>query len=338
MEDRAILKVNGLTVGFDTDNGPIRAVENVTFDVRRGETLAIVGESGCGKSVTSLALMGLLDKRTAGILGGSAEFCAESGIIDIASASESTMRSLRGAQISMIFQEPMTALNPVHRIADQIGEVLTVHTALKKKAAYIRAVKLLSDVGINEPRRVAAMYPHQLSGGMRQRVCCAMAIAGEPSLIIADEPTTALDVTIRAQILGLLDDLKKRLNAAVILITHDLGVVRNTADKAVVMYSGRIVERGSTDELFGDPRHPYTIGLMKSRPSAALPHKRLYSIPGRVPDPKDRPNGCTFCDRCELHAKYGEPVCESEFPCEIKITDTHYAACHLAKRKCGDVQ
>jgi peptide/nickel transport system ATP-binding protein/oligopeptide transport system ATP-binding protein len=291
-----LLSVRDLRTWFYTDQGIARAVDGVSFDVRAGETLGIVGESGCGKTVTSLSILGLLPQPPARVEAGSAiRFAGE----ELVGVGERRLRALRGNEISMIFQEPMSSLNPVYTVGDQIGEALRLHKGLDRRAARAESIRLLGEVGIAEPERRVDEYPHQLSGGMRQRVMIAMALSCEPRLLIADEPTTALDVTIQAQILDLLAALRRKLGMAVLLITHDLGVVAEVCDRVVVMYAGQVVETGDVYEIFADPKHPYTRGLLDSLPSIDNPGQRLNSIPGTVPNPTAWPAGCRFQERCD---------------------------------------
>ena len=302
----SLLEVKDLKTWFYTDAGIGKAVDGVTFSLDRGKVLGIVGESGCGKSVTSLSIMRLVDPATGKYEGGSIMFDGQ----DILKLSEKEMRKLRGNKISMIFQEPMTSLNPVFTIGYQIEESLMLHKGMDKKAARERAIELLELVGIPEAKKRVEEYPHQLSGGMRQRVMIAMALAGDPELLIADEPTTALDVTIQAQILDLLKDLQKKLNMSIIIITHDLGVIAEMADEVAVMYAGDIVEKAKTRELFDDPKHPYTIGLMNSIPDVNEDVERLRTLEGLVPSLYDMPAGCRFAPRCQFAC----PECERENP------------------------
>jgi peptide/nickel transport system ATP-binding protein/oligopeptide transport system ATP-binding protein len=290
-----LLSVRDLRTWFFTDQGVAKAVDGISFDVLEGETLGIVGESGCGKTVTSLSILGLLPRPPAQIMEGSSIRLRGEELIG---CGERRMRSLRGNDISMIFQEPMSSLNPVYTVGDQIVEVLRLHRGMDRKAARAEAVRLLTEVGISEPERRVDEYPHQLSGGMRQRVMIAMALSCEPQLLIADEPTTALDVTIQAQILDLLAALRAKFGMAVLLITHDLGVVAEVCDRVVVMYAGQVVETGSVYDIFDEPAHPYTRGLLASLPSVDDPGKRLDSIPGTVPNPVAWPDGCRFRARC----------------------------------------
>ena len=292
----SLLEVKDLKTYFYTDAGVGKAVDGVTFSLEKGKVLGIVGESGCGKSVTSLSIMRLVDTTTGKYEGGEILFEGK----DILKLSEKEMRKLRGNKISMIFQEPMTSLNPVFTIGYQIMESLMLHKNMNKKEAHDRAIELLELVGIPEAGKRVDEYPHQLSGGMRQRVMIAMALAGDPELLIADEPTTALDVTIQAQILDLLKSLQKKLNMSIIIITHDLGVIAEMADEVAVMYAGDIVEKAKTKELFADPKHPYTIGLMNSIPDIDDEHDRLNTLEGLVPSLYEMPKGCRFAPRCQF--------------------------------------
>ena len=299
----SLLEVKDLKTYFYTDSGVAKAVDGVTFSLDKGKTLGIVGESGCGKSVTSLSIMRLVDPATGRNEGGSIVFDGQ----DLLTLPEKEMRKLRGNRISMIFQEPMTSLNPVFTIGDQIAESLKLHKGLDKKAARDRAIELLELVGIPEAGKRVDEYPHQLSGGMRQRVMIAMALSGDPELLIADEPTTALDVTIQAQILQLLKDLQEKLHMSIIIITHDLGVIAEMADEVAVMYAGDIVEKAPTRALFDDPKHPYTIGLMNSIPDINDHVSRLRTLEGLVPSLYDMPSGCRFAPRCQFCC----PECEA---------------------------
>ena len=311
---------------FFTDAGTVKSVDGVSFDVPIGKTVGIVGESGCGKSVTSLSLMQLLQRPQGQIVSGEIRLNRGGKVYNIANTPQEIMQDLRGNAISMIFQEPMTSLNPVFRIGDQVDEVIALHEGKGKSKEEIRrqTIEALELVGIANSEGVAKMYPHELSGGMRQRVMIAMALACHPRVIIADEPTTALDVTIQAQILDLLRDLKDKINASIMLITHDLGVIAEMADYVVVMYAGRIVEKGTAEEIFYHPSHPYTLGLMASKPVVGREVEELYSIPGKVPNPVDMPNYCYFRDRCEM--KLG--CCDGDYPCEIHLSDTHVVSCY----------
>ncbi|HNX13991.1 MAG TPA: ABC transporter ATP-binding protein [Oscillospiraceae bacterium] len=332
-EFTAVMRDSGNVVEFDdlhtyffTDLGIVKAVDGVSFDVPKGKTVGVVGESGCGKSVMSLSLMQLLQRPTGQIVSGEIRFDSGDGIYDIAKTPTYFMQKIRGNKISMIFQEPMTSLNPVFRIGDQVDEVITLHNLeMNKEAVKNRTIEMLNMVGIANSEGVYKMYPHELSGGMRQRVMIAIALACNPKLIIADEPTTALDVTIQAQILDLLRTLKDKINGSIMLITHDLGVIAEMADFVVVMYAGRIVEKGTATEIFTDPKHPYTIGLMKSKPIVGKVTERLYNIPGQVPNPINMPNYCYFRDRCEKCID----KCSGQYPPEIRISDTHFVSCYL---------
>ena len=322
------LEVDGLRTYFFTDIGTSKAVDGVSFDVPQGKTVGVVGESGCGKSVTSLSIMQLLQRPVGQIVEGAIRLNLGDKAYDITKTPLNVMQTLRGNFMSMIFQEPMTSLNPVFRIGDQIEEVLMLHRENKdEKAIKARTIELLEMVGIANSEGVYKMFPHELSGGMRQRVMIAMALACDPKLIIADEPTTALDVTIQAQILDLLRDLKDKINSSIMLITHDLGVVASMADYVVVMYAGRVVEKGTADDIFHHPAHPYTIGLMKSKPVVGKKVDALYNIPGSVPNPVDMPNYCYFRDRCEMRCA----ECDGDYPPEIRISDTHVVSCYRFK-------
>ena len=306
-EATPLLDVTDLRTYFHTDAGTAKAVDGVSFHVNKGEVLGIVGESGCGKSVTSLSIMQLIPQPPGEILEGSSiRFKGD----ELVGAGEKRLRDIRGNDIAMIFQEPMTSLNPVFPVGDQISEALRLHRSMKKQEATERAVEMLRLVGIPNPAERASDYPHQLSGGQRQRVMIAMSLACEPELLIADEPTTALDVTIQAQILDLLAELRSRLGMAVILITHDLGVVAEVCDRVVVMYAGQVVEHGTVDQIFADPRHPYTEGLLKAVPRLGARKEKLAVIPGTVPSPLHWPIGCRFHDRCP----YGWDKCVKELP------------------------
>jgi peptide/nickel transport system ATP-binding protein len=320
-----VLEVKNLHTVFFTNSGLFRAVDDVSFTVRRGETLAIVGESGCGKSVTALSLMRLVPDPPGRVVGGSVVLEGT----DLLELDEAEMRDVRGNRISMIFQEPMTSLNPVMRIGDQIVEVVRLHREITAKDAWKQAVDMLRLVRIPEPERRALEYPHQLSGGMRQRAMIAMALACRPALLIADEPTTALDVTIQAQILALIVDLQQRLGTGLILITHDLGVVAQTAQRVIVMYAGKKVEEATVEALFENPRHPYTRGLMASMPEVITQETkadaRLTEIPGMVPSLTNLPPGCAFAPRCKLAIDR----CRAEYP-PLQDFDGHLAACWRA--------
>ena len=324
------LEIENLRTYFHTDSGVVQSVDGVSFDVPMGKTVGVVGESGCGKSVTSMSIMQLLQKPQGQIVSGEIRLNLGDVAYDIAKTPEKVMENLRGNVISMIFQEPMTALNPVMRIGAQVEEVIRLHQGRKtKEEIRKKVISLLETVGIANSRGVYSMYPHNLSGGMRQRVMIAMALACNPKLIIADEPTTALDVTIQAQILDLLKNLKEKLGSAIVLITHDLGVVAGMADYVVVMYAGRVVEKGTAEEIFYHPAHPYTIGLMASKPVVGKRVDVLYSIPGKVPNPINMPNYCYFHDRCDR----GQEDCRGDYPAEIKLSPTHTVSCYRAMPK-----
>ncbi len=320
------VEFDNLHTYFFTDAGTVKSVDGVTFDVPIGKTVGVVGESGCGKSVTSLSLMQLLQRPQGQIVEGEIRLNLGDKAYDIAKMPTEKMQKLRGNYMSMIFQEPMTSLNPVFRIGDQVDEVIALHDGEGKSKAEIRdrTIELLEMVGIANSQGVYRMFPHELSGGMRQRVMIAMALACNPRIIIADEPTTALDVTIQAQILDLLRQLKEKINSSIMLITHDLGVIAEMADYVVVMYAGRVVEKGTAEEIFEHPAHPYTIGLMASKPVVGKKVDKLYSIPGKVPNPINMPNYCYFKDRCEMCID----ACNGAYPCEISLSDTHKVSCY----------
>ncbi len=371
-----IIEFENLNTYFYTDTGIVKAVNGVTFSIPEGSTVGVVGESGCGKSVTSLSLMQLVQGPSGQIVDGSIRFRTnafkrdkfgkkihvyeteivdgvevpvkdekgkpvkkkdalggymfemEEKVYDIAKMPLEAMRGIRGREISMIFQEPMTSLNPVFTIGNQLNEVAFLHIeGISKKAAKARSIEMLELVGIADPQGVYKKYPHELSGGMRQRVMIAMALLCNPRLIIADEPTTALDVTIQAQILDLLREIKDKISGSIMLITHDLGVVAEMADFVVVMYAGKVIEMGTAEDIFDNPLHPYTIGLQKSKPTVDGEVESLYCIPGFVPNPVDIPNYCHFRDRCDKCRK----ECAGEYPHLIKVTDTHSVACYLYK-------
>lgn len=314
-----IIKVKNLKTYFHTEDGIVRAVDDVSFKINKGETVAIVGESGCGKSITSLSIMGLIQKPIGRIEGGEILFKGK----DILKFPEKEMMHIRGNKISMIFQEPMTALNPVFTIGDQVGEAIIIHQNVNKHEARKRTIQALKNVGIPRADEIVDCFPHELSGGMRQRVMIAMAMSCSPELLIADEPTTALDVTIQAQILHLMRQLKEKTGTSIMLITHDLGVVAEMADFVVVMYAGKIIEKAPVMELFENPLHPYTIGLLKSKPVLNELQDRLYSIPGQVPNPLDMPKGCYFNPRCDK--KKGECLrCQPEL---VEVKPGHMVAC-----------
>lgn len=321
-----VLEIEDLHTHFFTDVGVVKAVDGISFDVPEGKTIGVVGESGCGKSVTSLSIMQLLQRPQGQVVGGEIRLNMGDKAYNIVKTPQIRMQTIRGNYVSMIFQEPMTSLNPVFRIGAQIEEVIELHEGKNKtkEERKHRTIELLEMVGIANAEGVYRMFPHELSGGMRQRVMIAMALACNPKLIIADEPTTALDVTIQAQILDLLRRLKDKINSSIMLITHDLGVIAEMADYVVVMYAGRIVERGTAEEIFANPCHPYTIGLMASKPVVGKKVDKLYSIPGKVPNPVNMPNYCYFKDRCEMCVG----GCDGEYPREIKLSPTHTVTCY----------
>ena len=354
MKDPAnILEIDNLHTYFFTDQGVVKAVNGVSFNVPKNATVGVVGESGCGKSVTSMSVMQLLQGPQGQIVSGNIRFNShdykrdargnmiptgevdqygtplyemEDKVFDIANMPIHEIHRIRGRQIAMIFQEPMTSLNPVFTIGDQLDEVTFIHVpGATKEMAKARSMEMLSLVGIAAPERVYKAFPHELSGGMRQRVMISMALACNPRLIIADEPTTALDVTIQAQILDLLRDLKDKMDGSVLLITHDLGVIAEMADYVVVMYAGRVIEMGTVQEIFHDPRHPYTIGLQKSKPTMDSDSDTLFNIPGNVPNPVNMPNHCYFKERCDRCIE----KCGGDYPCMVQVSPTHYVSCHL---------
>jgi len=316
------LRVEALSCGFETEDGYVRVVDEISFGVAAGETLGIVGESGCGKTVSALAVMGLLPKPAGGLEGGKILFNGQ----DLASVDRSAMRRVRGREIGMIFQEPMTALNPVHRVGKQLFEALKLYeSGLAQSELDRRAIELLDQVGIPAPERRLREYPPQLSGGMRQRVMIAMAVAGRPKVLIADEPTTALDVTVQAQILDLLRALQRDYGMAMIFITHDLGVVAEFCDQVIVMYAGRIAEQAGVHELFRTPRHPYTHGLIRSIPAVDTPSKSMLPvIEGVVPKLTEMPAGCRFSNRC----RFADELCLAETPARDTVAPGHEVACH----------
>lgn len=326
-DSRNVVEFDDLHTYFYTDIGTVKAVDGVTYDVPQGTTVGIVGESGCGKSVTSLSLMQLVQAPQGQIVSGEIRYLASDGkCYNIAKMPRSEMLHIRGKEISMIFQEPMTSLNPVFTIGEQMDEVVLLHEeGATAESAKAHSIEMLQLVGIAMPDKVYASYPHELSGGMRQRVMIAMALSCGPRLIIADEPTTALDVTIQAQILDLLRGIKDKINGSIMLITHDLGVIAEMADYVVVMYAGRIIEKGTVREIFHTPKHPYTVGLMRSKPSVNKAVDRLYSIPGQVPNPINMPNHCYFKNRCEKCTE----KCGGEYPPMLQFSPTHFAACYL---------
>ena len=314
-----------LKVYFRGDDAVSRAVDGVSFDVRQEETVCLVGESGCGKTVTSLSILGLIETPPGEIVDGRILFSGRN-LLDL---TDEEMQKIRGNHVAMVFQEPLTSLNPVFTIGDQIGEAVMIHNAVDAKTLHKRCVQLLRDVGIPSPEQRLHNYPHQLSGGQRQRVMIAMALACDPDLIIADEPTTALDVTVQAQILKLLKSIQKNRAMSVLYITHDLGVVANIADRVYVMYAGIITEQGNADQIFHDAQHPYTQGLLAALPSRSKRGERLYSIPGTVPDPAHKPGGCPFHPRCR-HAISG---CRKELPKMCDHGNGHLARCPVLYEK-----
>ena len=319
-----LLQVDDLVTAFDTEGGRVHAVDGASFSMDRGSTLGIVGESGCGKSVTALSIMALLPRPSGKVVSGRIVFDNQ----DLLTLCAADMQAIRGRRISMIFQEPMTALNPVHRIGSQINEVYDLHfPAMISRDRHDAVAQMLGNVGIADPLMVMKAYPHQLSGGMRQRVMIAMALASSPDILIADEPTTALDVTVQAQIMALIKELQKKMGMAVILITHDLGLIAENCDHAVVMYGGRVVERSAVKELFTHPVHPYTRGLISSIPGlAAVPKSILPTIRGRVPSLDKMPRGCRFSNRCPRVMER----CHTVIPKEIQVKGNgHFASCHL---------
>ncbi len=331
-----VVEIENLHTVFFTDNGTVNSVNGVSFNIPKNKVVGVVGESGCGKSVTSLSIMQLVQSPQGQVIEGSIRFNTddlgndETGnklAYDIVKMPTKDMYKIRGKDITMIFQEPMTSLNPIFTIGYQLDEVMFIHEPnMSKEDVKKHSIEMLIKVGISMPERTYNSYPHELSGGMRQRVMIAMALAGSPKLIIADEPTTALDVTIQAQILDLLKSIQKEIGCSIMLITHDLGVIAEMADEVIVMYAGRVIERGTVREIFNDPRHPYTIGLQKSKPLINTDvNEPLYSIPGQVPNPINMPDHCFFKSRCnKCMAK-----CSGEYPKEIKISDTHYVSCYL---------
>lgn len=335
-DENNIIEIDNLETNFFTDSGTVKSVNGVSFNIPKNKVVGVVGESGCGKSVTSLSIMQLVQAPQGQIVGGEIRYNSEELGYDengkkiaynIAKMPTKEMFKVRGKDITMIFQEPMTSLNPVFTIGYQLDEVMFIHFPdMPKEEVKAHSIEMLNLVGISMPERVYKSYPHELSGGMRQRVMIAMALAGNPKLIIADEPTTALDVTIQAQILELLKNIQKKTGCAIMLITHDLGVIAEMADEVVVMYAGRVIEKGTVNEIFKNPLHPYTIGLQASKPLITSDaNKPLYSIPGQVPNPINLPNTCFFKNRCNVcNAK-----CNGAYPKEIKVTDTHYVSCYL---------
>ncbi len=339
-DENNVIEIDNLETCFFSDNGTVKAVNGVSFDIPKNKIVGVVGESGCGKSVTSLSIMQLVQAPQGQVTGGEIRFNSddlgydENGkkrAYNIANMPTQEMYKIRGKDITMIFQEPMTSLNPVFTIGYQLDEVSFLHTPdISKEDAKAYSVDLLKKVGISMPEHVYESYPHELSGGMRQRVMIAMALAGKPKLIIADEPTTALDVTIQAQILELLKELQKAHGCSIMLITHDLGVIAEMADEVVVMYAGKVIERGTVKEIFHDPKHPYTIGLQKSKPLiTSSVNEPLYSIPGNVPNPINLPDTCYFKNRCNRCTE----KCKGKYPDVVKISDTHFVSCYLYDQK-----
>ena len=327
MQDPAnAVEFDNLHTYFFTDTGVVKSVDGVSFEVPIGKTVGIVGESGCGKSVTSLSLMQLLQRPQGQVVEGAIRLNMGEKAYDVTKMPQEKMQGIRGNMVSMIFQEPMTSLNPVFRIGKQIEEVIELHDGegKTKEDVKARAIELLEMVGIANSEGVYKMFPHELSGGMRQRVMIAIALACNPRIIIADEPTTALDVTIQAQILDLLRNLKDKINSSIMLITHDLGVIAEMADYIVVMYAGRVVEQGTAEDIFENPSHPYTIGLMASKPVVGKKVDKLYSIPGKVPNPVNMPNYCYFKDRCEMCVG----PCTGDYPPMVSLSETHKVSCY----------
>ena len=316
-----LLEVKNLTVNYELEDETVEAVRDVTFSLEKGKTIGLVGETGAGKTTTALSILNLIPDPPGVIRGGSITLDGES-ILD---KSKKEMSAIRGKEVSMIFQDPMTSLNPVFTVGDQIAEAIMIHEKLDKRAAFAKAQEMLEVVGI--PGERAGEYPHQFSGGMKQRVVIAIALACNPQLLIADEPTTALDVTIQAQVLDLMKELKKKYGMAMILITHDLGIIAETCDDVAVMYAGQIIERGSLEEIFNTARHPYTEGLFNSLPNIADRKERLKPIPGLMPDPTKLPKGCAFAPRCP----YASPSCIDEMPEEIHFGGTHFCRCNAYK-------
>ena len=326
MARKVLLDVKGLETTFFTDDGAVKAVDNIHFHVHEGEVLGIVGESGCGKSVTSLSIMRLIPSPPGKITAGEVLLDGK----NLVGLSDKEMRSIRGKDIAMIFQEPMTSLNPLFTIGNQLIEAIRIHNkSWSKKQAMKRAVEMMKLVGLPRAEELIHEYPHQLSGGMRQRVMIAMALVCDPKVLIADEPTTALDVTIQAQILKLMRDLNERLNTAILLITHDLGVVAETCERVIVMYAGQVVEEAPVREIFKNPQHPYTKGLIQSVPDMRFKKDSLYSIPGNVPKPGTIKEGCRFAPRCE----YATERCMKETPSLYRTSDVHQARCFLVEEE-----
>ena len=339
-DENNIIEIDNLQTHFFTDSGTVKSVNGVSFNIPKNKIIGVVGESGCGKSVTSLSIMQLVQAPQGQVVGGEIRFNSsdlgytEDGkkiAYNIAKMPTKEMFNVRGKDITMIFQEPMTSLNPVFTIGYQLDEVMFIHYPnMPKDEVKAHTIEMLNLVGISMPERVYKSYPHELSGGMRQRVMIAMALAGDPKLIIADEPTTALDVTIQAQILELLKDIQKKTGCAIMLITHDLGVIAEMADEVVVMYAGKVIEKGTVSEIFKNPKHPYTIGLQKSKPLiTSNSNEPLYSIPGQVPNPINLPNTCFFKNRCNKCIN----KCDGIYPKEVKVSDTHTVSCYLYEKE-----
>ena len=336
-ENDCILSVQGLDIRFNLRGRVLHAIRGIDLDLYRGEVLAVVGESGSGKSVFTKSFMGLLDTNGS-ITGGTIDYYPTPGAEPVRLSALKTGKDwlrIRGREIAMIMQDPMTSLNPLKTIGDQILEAVTLHQGLKGTEARAKTLEYLRDVGISDPEVRFKQYPHEFSGGMRQRVVIAIAVACSPKILICDEPTTALDVTIQAQILQLLKELRAKYHLTIVMITHDLGVIAEMADYVVVMYAGRVVEKGTVEEIFAHPSHPYTIGLMASKPVVGKKVDRLYSIPGKVPNPVNMPDYCYFKDRCEMQL----PCCSGEYPCEISLSPTHKVSCYRYyenNRKAGE--
>ena len=322
-----LLQVKNLSTTFSVDAGEVRAVNGISFNLDHGKVLGIVGESGSGKSVTAYSIMRILVE-PGRITGGEILYNGE----DIVRYSEKQMRQFRGKRVSIIFQDPMTSLNPTFTIGNQLREAILLHTDRDRRQANARALEMLQLVGVNEPEKRLKQYPHELSGGMRQRVMIAMALACEPDILIADEPTTALDVTIQAQILELMKDLQKKLGMAIIMITHDLGVIADMCDEIIVMYAGRVCERGTVDEIFYNPRHEYTKGLLRSIPKLDTNHAKLHPIAGSPVDLTNMPKGCAFASRCDHCMK----ICLEQLPEEVRVNDSHIASCWMNVKQVYD--
>ena len=325
--DTPMLQVKNLCTSFNVDAGEVRAVNGISFNLDKGKVLGIVGESGSGKSVTAYSIMRILEE-AGKIVGGEILFNGE----DIVKYSKKQMREFRGKRVSIIFQDPMTSLNPTFTIGNQLREAILLHTDRNRAEANARALEMLQLVGVNEPEKRLKQYPHELSGGMRQRVMIAMALACEPDILIADEPTTALDVTIQAQILELMKDLQKKMGMAIIMITHDLGVIADMCDEIIVMYAGRVCERGTVDEIFYNPRHEYTKGLLRSIPTLNGGHDKLIPIAGSPVDLTNLPKGCAFASRCDRCMK----ICLTEQPEEVRVNDSHIASCWMNVKQVYD--